>query len=419
MASNMEDHGVDGTGAVAYVDGNVYCNDLDASEDSEANPGENPPGAPTNFTAVDNEDGTVDFSWTLNDPANDESAVEIWNSTTGFWVEIRDLDSTPTVTSTTNVTVPGSSGATVNGSDEFGFRLLVGNNDGITSSNEHWIVLVGEEIGQGTTLFEQLMTGTNDEPLHEGSGNAHAGGGWWDLNPGGISSDGINGTNWDVATITDDPVFPGSIEVMRVTYKENLVDYDFNAQTWKIHIAEAAKVNVKGRFRFSDNWQFANEQLKFCKITSVNGNKMSTSCPKFGGSNMKLTKLNPDTQYLNTQSVHAVWDGYASINNIEDDINNAFGDGGVDKVFSPVNGQWYWLEWEVDTVSAGSSSGYLKIWIDGVLYISISDVQITEAGDTLVELFELGHVWQDTGSFTPDADIYLDVHNLVITNGRT
>lgn len=109
------------------------------------------PGDPSGFTFTANGDGTVDASWVLPDAYHDAIYLEIWGGSS--WVVLLSsvaatlaLDAT----SATNVAVPGSSGATVNGSDEFGLRIRTAQDSVNTVPSEYWAP-VQQSGGSATT----------------------------------------------------------------------------------------------------------------------------------------------------------------------------------------------------------------------------------------------------------------------------
>lgn len=227
---------------------------------------------------------------------------------------------------------------------------------------------------------------------------------------------GISGTNIDVITITDDPLF-GTVSGLRNTYQGGGTAYTFGNQTYFLIHPARAKFYIRMRIKFSSNWEWGNDQLKFCKNT---GTGISTNCPKFVTTSgiMNLTKLVDGFPGTNDKNVFATLTGTGetpSAFNAEDDINNQFGMGGTDINFSPILNQWYWFEWEVDAGTLGQSNGSFRIWIDGDLYMSLDNVQVGEVGDSLFERHELGHVWQN-GS--PTQDISMDWHNIEIYSER-
>lgn len=277
--------------------------------------------------------------------------------------------------------------------------------------------LVAEPLPETATLFYELeFSGTT--PLYQGSGNAHPGGGYIQFlaNSENGVGDGINGTNIDHVEINDDPLFPGTVKALRDTYQAGGAAYSFANQTLFVEHPETQRTYRRMRIRWSDNWQWGSDQLKFCK--NKGPGLLSTNCPKFTGNSMYLTKYAPangsNEQFVYPTQAQADAQGNPDYY-IADDINNGFGSGGSDAAFTPVNGQWYWLEWEIDCGTAGQADGWYRIWIDGQLYMSIDDVQVRRVSDGGFDSFELGHVWQN-GS--PTQDIYMDWHSLTVWDQR-
>ena len=123
------------------------------------------PGSPTNFTVVDNQDGSVNFTWELADALNDELAVRIWSANTNQWVDLVNLDSNPTATNQAGVSVPGASGAIPIGG-EFGMRIRVANSSGVAYSNQVWTVINPDTDpgpGLGKTDLSKIWESNNFE----------------------------------------------------------------------------------------------------------------------------------------------------------------------------------------------------------------------------------------------------------------
>ena len=266
--------------------------------------------------------------------------------------------------------------------------------------------------GDAVKFFELAFSG--DTPLHQSSGTAYNGNGYINFLGNGSGS-GHGTTNIDTVDITDDSLFPGTIKGLQDIYFGGGTNYTFANQTMFVFYDEVPKFYMRMRCKWSANWQWGNDQLKFCKNKGSGASEVSTNCPKFNGSGEAfITKLAPTSPGLDEQNVRATG-GFVSDFNIADDINNEFGGPGVDATWSPTLDQWYWLEWEIDAVSAGSTAGYYKIWIDGVLYMSLANVQISQTGDALFSRAQLGHVWQN-GS--PSVDINMEWHDVEVWDKR-
>lgn len=270
--------------------------------------------------------------------------------------------------------------------------------------------------GDETLFFE--LTFTDGLPDYMGAANAHPGGG--DINfYGNSGAVGINGSNIYYDTINDDPLFPGTVEVLRDTYFSNPAVYSFENQTLFGSHPPSRTVYKRLRIKFSSNFQFGNDQLKFCK--NKGEEELSTNCPKFRGTDgrMYITKL--DTNGNNEQSLYptapSTFGEEAGLWHLEDDIINDFGGVGVDGIFTPVNNQWYWFEWYIDCGTPGGSDGSYRIWIDGKLYLSKDNAPIRRATDGPFTGFELGHVWQDSAS-APAEDISMYWHSLAVYDKR-
>lgn len=287
-----------------------------------------------------------------------------------------------------------------------------------------WFLIDDFEMSTESLLYaenqaEQIyaLEFSGNTPLYQGSGNAHAGGGYINFygNPENGAGSGHGTTNISTIDVTDDPLF-GTVKGLRDTYKANKEDYSFGNQTLFINHPARPKFYMRMRIKWSDNWQWGNDQLKFCKN---NGAGLSTNVPKFSGSGeLYISKLTPVNPSLNELYVKAQLSETPTDYLIEDDINNSFGGAGVDINWTPTLGQWYWLEWEVDAVSAGSTAGSYRVWIDGNLYMQLDNVQITESGDGMFSQHELGHVWQNINGSGPTETIYMDWHSIELYSER-
>lgn len=269
-----------------------------------------------------------------------------------------------------------------------------------------------------TKLYE--LTFTDQMPNNIGESNATEGGGFINFfgNSGAV---GILGTNIYYDTINDDPLFPGTIEVLRDRYFSDINVYSFENQTMFISHPQTQKFYMRMRIKFSSNWQWGNDQLKFCKNKGPStGAAFSTNCPKFRSTQGRMYVTKMDDFGANEQSLYptdpSVFGESPSAYHIEDDIINDFGGAGVDASFTPVNDQWYWFEWEIDSGTAGQSDGYYRIWIDGQLYLSKDNVPVkrSDAGAGF-DGHELGHVWEDG---VPTEEISMYWHSIEIYDKR-
>lgn len=260
-------------------------------------------------------------------------------------------------------------------------------------------------VDDAVKVYELAFSG--DTPLHQTPETAYDDNGY--INFLGSGGTGHGSTNIDTVDITDDSLFPGTIKGLQDTYFGGGTNYTFANQTLFIFHNEMQKFYMRMRCKWSADWEWGNDQLKFCKNKGDDGGagtaEVSTNCPKFNGSGTAyITKLAPVNPSSNEQSVVAVATDTIGDYYIEDGINNEFGGAGVDANWSPTLDQWYWLEWEIDAGTAGSADGSYKVWIDGDLYMQLDNTQIAEVGDALFTRHQLGHVWQN-GSPTTDIDM--------------
>ena len=107
------------------------------------------------------------------------------------------------------------------------------------------------------------------------------------------------------------------------------------------------------------------------------------------------------------------WGDPGNTYRVPDDINNNFGGAGVDANWSPTPGEWFWLEVEIDAVEAGSSLGSYRSWINGDLYIELTNYNVSESPtDLLFKILEFGgHVYQNGA---PAADTYVETHSFAL-----
>lgn len=274
------------------------------------------------------------------------------------------------------------------------------------------------DVSETATQFYELSF-SGGTPNNIGSGNAHSGGGYIDFlaNPENGAGTGINDTNIFADTVNDDPIFTGTIDVLRDTYFAGGTAYSFGNQTLFLSHPETQKFYMRMRIKFSSNWQWGNDQLKFCK--NKGPGQLSTNCPKFRSTagRMYITKLDPGG--ANEQSVYpgdpSVFGESTSAYHIQDDIVNDFGGVGADGVFVPTNNQWYWFEWEIDCGTGGNSDGSYRIWIDGEPYMGLDNVPVRRVTDGAFDSHELGHVWQN-GSPTENISMYW--HSISIWDQR-
>ena len=282
---------------------------------------------------------------------------------------------------------------------------------------------VGRGNGGGSTPVPETatkfyeLTFSGNMPNNIGAGNAHPGGGYisflGDPNPGqGL---GIANTNIYFDTISDDPIFTGNIPVLRNTYFADGASYNFANQTLFGSHPESRRIYKRLRIKWSSNWEWGSDQLKFCK--NKGPGDFTMNCPKFDGQGRAyITKLDPFGGYE-----RYVYPNISEFGNTpgdyygEDDINNGFGAGDTDSAWSPELNRWYWLEWEIDTGTPGSTEGSYRIWIDGRIYFQLENVQVNKTGHGGFDYFELGHVWQ-TGFPTTDISMYW--HSLSVWDQR-
>ena len=273
---------------------------------------------------------------------------------------------------------------------------------------------------QATEIFELAFNGNNVDTSTQAGGGSVA---FFANAENGVGS-GISGTNITVVDITDDPLF-SNIKGLRDLYQQDYNAYSFANQTVFLEHPERPKFYMRMRIKWSSNWQWGSDQLKFCKNKGQDpldgGAEVSTNFPKFDGDgDLYLTKLAPDNPAINDLYVHPVLKETGNPNyRQEDDINNNFGGAGIDANWSPTLDTWYWIEWEIDAVSAGSTQGSYKCWVDGQLYFQLDDVQISASGDSLFSAHQLGHVWQNSGNNNgPTQDIYMEFHSIGIYDQR-
>ena len=254
------------------------------------------------------------------------------------------------------------------------------------------------------------LTFTGEVPNNQGIGNATAGGGYIALTATPTST-GINNTNIFYSSITDDPLFVGGADGLRDTYHADSALYSFANQTLFINHPTTQKFYMRMRVKWSSNWEWGNDQLKFCK--NKGPGTLTTNCPKFQGSEIVITKLFGPTDAYD-QTVYAE-NPSPSFSERVDDIVNDFGGAGVDANWSPVLNQWYWIEWEIDAGTPAISDGSFRIWIDGNLYMSLDNTVVQKLGDVGFDYHELGHVWQNG---YPTVDISMYYHALEIYDKR-
>lgn len=243
---------------------------------------------------------------------------------------------------------------------------------------------------------------------YQGERTPHPGGGYYVLSGnGGVEP---NNTNLAIVDIDDDPLYPTVQKAYRNTYYADGSGQPYANHVLFINIPTTPKFYLRTRVRFSDNWMFGDDQLKFTKNRGSGPDRVSTNtwfdangyfCATFDGG-------------LGQVYLFADWWGDPdNPTRTEDDINNGFGPGGSDANWTPTNGQWHWLEWEIDAQGPGSADGRYQMWVDGELYISKAGIQISASMvDDMFNSLEFGgHVWQDG---LPSEDIYLDIHKVDI-----
>lgn len=301
-----------------------------------------------------------------------------------------------------------------------GGYLMGWSNSGYTDATEIRIddVKVYDTDPGWSHTAEQVfaLSFSGDTVSNQGVGNAQPGGGYIEFlaNPENGAGDGIGGTNISVVDITGSSAYPSGVKGLRNTYKAGGAAYSFGNQTIFLKHPEMQRFYMRTYVRFSANWQWGNDQLKFCKNKGTSG--VSTNCPKFDSAGIAhITKLAPANPSLNELFVYPVATGAQSDYNTVDDINNGFGAGGTDANWTPTLGQEHLLEWEIDAGTPGQSDGSYKFWVDGGLYMQLDNVQVAQSGDTLFTTHELGHVWQN-GS--PTEDIYVDFYGIEIHEHR-
>ena len=182
----------------------------------------------------------------------------------------------------------------------------------------------------------------------------------------GAGGSGHGGTNISTIDVTDDPIFP-NVKALRDTYFGGGTNYTFANQTLFVDHDETKTFYMRLRVKWSSDWEWGNDQLKFCKHKG--GDELRTNFPKFNSSGEAyITKLTPVAPELNELNIYATY-GTPDDYNQSDDIVNDFGGDGVDQAWSPTLGQWYWIEVEVDAGTAGNADGSMKMWVDGNLYM--------------------------------------------------
>jgi hypothetical protein len=274
------------------------------------------------------------------------------------------------------------------------------------TEDTYWLL---DDIRISQTKFSDLPESNNvftlgfenGLPINTGSGDGALN---FFANPANGAGSGIGGSNITVETASD-PLF-GTVQVLRDTYFAGGDKYTFGNQTMFLQHSATKHFSLSSRVRFSANWEWGSDQLKFCKNK---GSGISTNCPKFDSSGEAfITKLAPANENLNEQNVRAVQtveDDY----NISDDLNNGFGVGGNDAAWVPNLDQWYTVKWEIDAGTLGQSDGSYKLFVDDQLYMQLDNVQVGQVGDSYFTSHELGHVWQN-GS--PTQDIYIEFHSI-------
>lgn len=283
-------------------------------------------------------------------------------------------------------------------------------------------------------IFEQIITAAGERPNNEGSANAQAGGGYHRILPNTSNGvgDGFSGSNLTSVNFTDDPLFPGGVVGIRDTYRSDThvgvqstgSAYTFGNQTWFIDFPPRRKFYYRVRVRWSANWQWGNDQLKFCKNDGAN---VTTNCPVFRAAGVAF--IGKATPPAPGGSVYADIDALGitpSSTQREDDFTNTFGAGNTDGNWSPTLDTWTWIETEIDAGlnfadNPTNPGGHHRIWIDGVQYMGIENTSnAASAPDPLFDQMEFGHVWQEDsgGVIRPTNTIHMDFHSMRVYSER-
>lgn len=121
----------------------------------------------------------------------------------------------------------------------------------------------GDRGGSDAVKFYELAF-SGDTPLHQSQGTAYNGNGYINFLGNGAGS-GHGTTNIDTVDITDDPLFPGTIKGLQDTYFGGGTNYTFGNQTLFIFYDVVPKFYMRLRCKWSSNWEWGDDQLKFCK----------------------------------------------------------------------------------------------------------------------------------------------------------
>ena len=255
-------------------------------------------------------------------------------------------------------------------------------------------------------IFQLAFDGST--PLYTSPETAYEGNGYITFYGDGNGNGTLgSNTNFDVVDISDDPLY-GTVKGLRNTYYSSGAPvYSFTNQTAYLSHNATKTFHMRMRIKWSGNWEWGSDQLKFCKNKGTNG--LSVNLPKFDGDGDAYSTIFPADLPADA-FINAVAKEALSAYRLEDDIVNDFGGLGVDANWSPTIGQWYTLDWFSDAGTFGNTDGSIKMWVDGVIYLQAENLDLkVDTSSGLYNNHELGHVWQ-TGA--PTQDIFMEWHNI-------